>query len=48
MKIGIEIEFFLLKRVNNELIPSESNPESSLTSLVTLIEDFEQIHEKMR
>jgi len=47
MKIGIEIEFFILRRGNGN-DPVESNPESSLTSLVTLIDDFNHIYNVMR
>ena len=42
LKIGIEIEFFILNALT--LRPVEANPESSLNSLVTLIDDFEEIY----
>lgn len=42
LKIGIEIEFFILNMLT--LRPIEANPESSLTSLVTLIDDFDEIY----
>lgn len=45
LKIGIEIEFFILNAFT--LRPIEANPESSLTSLVTLIDDFDQIYKLM-
>jgi len=43
MKIGVEIEFFILRKTNG-LNPLETNPESSLTSLVTLIDDFDELY----
>ncbi|CDW89798.1 glutamate--ammonia ligase [Stylonychia lemnae] len=42
LKIGIEIEFYLLD--SKTLKPTESNTESSLTSLVSLIDDFDQLN----
>jgi glutamine synthetase len=47
MKIGIEIEFFILKR-NHALDPVEANPESSLSSLVALIDDFDHLYANMK
>jgi len=45
MKIGIEIEFYILKRDLSEI---ESNPESSLNSLLNLIDDFDHIYAVMK
>jgi len=45
LKIGLEIEFYILDA--KTLKPLESNPESSLTSLVSILDDFEDIYRIM-
>lgn len=47
MKIGIEIEFYILKS-DEKIRVIESNPESSLTSLVSLIDDFDHLYSFMK
>ena len=45
IKIGAEIEFYLFKE-NMEFV--ESNSESSLSSLVAFIDDFDQLYTKLK
>ena len=45
MKIGIEIEFYLFSKGMTTI---ESNPESSLHSLVNLIDEFDELYSFMK